>query len=48
MKMNTMSMSKMPAITDLGSPMSREGSGTSWLPHSTTFGHMSMSGDNML
>ncbi len=44
-----MSMQSMPAITDLGSPMSREGSGTAWLPDSsTTFGHMSMSGDDML
>ena len=49
MKMDAMSMRSMPAITDLGAPMSREGSGTSWLPDSsTTFGHMSMSGDNML
>lgn len=44
-----MTMHAMPAITDLGAPMSREGSGTAWLPDSsTTFGHMSMSGDNML
>ena len=44
-----MSMQSMPGITDLGSPMSREGSGTAWLPDSsTTFGHMSTRGDNML
>jgi len=49
MDMTTMSMRMMPAVTDLGVPMSREGSGTAWLPDSsTTFGHMSMSGDNML
>jgi hypothetical protein len=49
MTTDTMSMRSMPAITDLGVPMSREGSGTAWLPDSsTTFGHMSMSGDNML
>ncbi len=49
MDMNAMSMRTMPAVTDLGVPMSREGSGTAWLPDSsTTFGHMSMSGDNML
>jgi hypothetical protein len=49
MNVTTMSMRMMPAVTDLGVPMSREGSGTAWLPDSsTTFGHMSMSGDNML
>ena len=47
--MQSMSMRTMPAVTDLGVPMSREGSGTAWLPDSsTTFGHMSTSGDNML
>ncbi len=49
MTADMMSMRAMPAISDLGVPMSREGSGTSWLPDSsTTFGHMTVSGDNML
>ncbi len=49
MTADAMSMRSMPAVTDLGIPMSREGSGTAWLPDSsTTFGHMTMSGDMML
>lgn len=45
----TMAMRSMPAVTDIGSPMSREGSGTAWLPDSTTaFGHMSTRGAAML
>lgn len=47
--MGTMSMREMPGVADLGVPMSREGSGTAWLPDSsTTFGHMSTSGEGML
>lgn len=49
MDTNAMSMRTMPGVADLGVPMSREGSGTAWLPDSsTTFAHMNMSGDNML
>ncbi|GAC1306331.1 MAG: hypothetical protein NVSMB19_18380 [Vulcanimicrobiaceae bacterium] len=49
MRADAMSMRSMPAVTDVGVPMSREGSGTSWLPDSsTTFGHMSTSGGDML
>ncbi|GAC1399608.1 MAG: hypothetical protein NVSMB59_21120 [Vulcanimicrobiaceae bacterium] len=49
MSADAMSMRSMPGVSDLAVPMSREGSGTSWLPDSTTtFGHMSTSGSNML
>jgi len=48
MDMSRMAPSEMPAMTDLGVSMSREGSGTSWLPDSTTvFGHMSQHADDM-
>ncbi len=40
---------EMHSSIDLAEPMSREGSGTSWLPDSSPmYGHMFMFGDNML
>src|SRR5215467_10611893 len=40
---------KMRSSVDLTDPMSREGSGTSWLPDSSPiYGRMFMFGDNML
>ncbi len=49
MDTSAMPVRQMPGVADLGVPMSREGSGTAWLPDSsTTFGHMNVSGDTML
>src|SRR5438093_10909637 len=47
-KMHEMHM-EMHSSIDLADPMSREGSGTSWLPDSSPmYGHMFMFGDDML
>src|SRR5262249_8825989 len=46
--MSSMQMA-MPSSIDLADPMSREGSGTSWLPDSSPmYGKMLMFGENML
>lgn len=38
----------MPSTTDAGTPMTREGSGTSWIPQATTvYAHMFGTGDDM-
>ena len=45
----TMGAMMAPSTTNLADPMSREGSGTSWLPDSTPmYGRMFMKGSNML
>jgi hypothetical protein len=39
----------MPSIADIGTPMTREGSGTSWIPEATTlYGRMWARGDDMM
>src|SRR4051794_23270737 len=50
MKMPGMSMSgSMPSSIDLADPMSRESSGTAWIPDSSPmYGKMTMRGGNML
>jgi hypothetical protein len=43
-----MDPSMMPSTTDVGTPMTREGSGTSWMPDATTlYGRMWRRGDDM-
>lgn len=48
MEMSTMDPATMPSVTDVGTPMTREGSGTSWMPDAdTAYAHMFGRGDDM-
>lgn len=48
MDMSTLDPATMSSITDVGTPMTREGSGTSWMPDADTmYAHMSGKGDGM-
>jgi hypothetical protein len=48
MDMSTLDPATMSSVTDIGTPMSREGSGTSWMPDAdTTYAHMYGKGDDM-
>lgn len=48
MDMSTMDPATMPAVTNLADPMTREGSGTSWMPDATpVYGRMFGRGDDM-
>jgi len=48
MEMSTLDPGTMPSTTDVGTPMTREGSGTSWMPDANTvYAHMFGKGDDM-
>jgi hypothetical protein len=48
MDMSTLDPATMPSVTDVGTPMTREGSGTSWMPDADTmYAHMYGKGDDM-
>jgi hypothetical protein len=48
MDSSDMDPTMMPSITDVGTPMTREGSGTSWMPDAVTmYGRMWSRGDDM-
>jgi len=48
MDMSSLDPGTMPSTADIGAPMTREGSGTSWMPDANTvYAHMFGSGDDM-
>jgi hypothetical protein len=48
MEMSAADPATMPSVTDVGTPMTREGSGTSWMPGAETmYGHMFGKADDM-
>ena len=48
MSMSTADPATMPSTVDVGTPMTREGSGTSWMPDAdTVYAHMFGTGDDM-
>lgn len=48
MQMDMLDPARMPSVTDAGSPMTREGSGTSWMPDAgPMYGNMRMRGGDM-
>ncbi|GAC1579172.1 MAG: hypothetical protein NVS3B7_13040 [Candidatus Elarobacter sp.] len=48
MEMSAADPATMPSVTDVGTPMTREGSGTSWMPDAdTVYAHMFGKGDDM-